>query len=158
MVFAGIAIFLYGCFIYRHIWSFFINQTIYTRKLNMTRAFLSKERISQCKVLLPISSEIPGFNEMGHLKQEFSKKGEVSWIRLANSIVIFLTILGFLTLLNKLNLPCGFLRIFYIWISIIFSFIGFMTSYFLHNNYDQKIINGAENYWKQFMNDLNENT
>jgi hypothetical protein len=147
MIFAGIAILLYGCFIYRHIWSFFINQTIYTRKLNMTRAYLSKEKISPFRVLLPTSSESPGFDDLGHLGEKFSENGVVSWIRIANSLVVFLLVIGFITLINRIAFLGGLLKTLVLIISIILAIAGFFTSYALHDKFDRSRIIKAEEYW-----------
>lgn len=151
VIILGLGVILYGRWIYRSSIFSLINFTIYTRQLNLTRKALVNNKSSlKNKIFLPIDGEKPEFDGLGFFGQKFSENGFLAVLKLINSILVCLLIYFFfdncclLTPLKdtigpgKLHFNLGFL---------IFSFIGFICSFCLHNCYHIKMKCKAEEKW-----------
>lgn len=153
LIIAGIVVFSYGCFIYHHIWSFYVNQIIYTRKLNLTRAYLVRNRDFVRRILLPLDGDTPEFNKQGHLGEDFSKKGTVSWIKWINSVSMSMLVFAFLSFYPSiLNLP-WFVKIIFIQLSLIFGIFGGILTFLGHEKHDKDILKKAEEEWNHLIED-----
>jgi hypothetical protein len=149
LVFIGIAVCFYGWFIYHHIWSFYVGQIKYTKMINMTRAYLTKELEMSEKLLLPTSRNRPSFDDQGYLGKKFSKNGVVSWIKWANSIIAFLTIFAFVTLFEWIPAIRGseIFRLYAIIMAFISSLIGAVWIQLIHNRFNREFLRKAKKDW-----------
>jgi hypothetical protein len=144
LISVGLAVFWYGCFIHHHIWAFFINQIFYTRKINLTRAYLIRGQKMLKRILLPTEGDTPGFNDQGVLKEEFSKIGVVHWIKCTNIVVVSLLsyAISMLVLgshcMNASNNIC---------ISLIIAIIGAGIALIFHDIHEKKVQNNARDKW-----------
>lgn len=142
----GLAFVVYGVIIYSSIISSHINFTIYTRKLNLTRRLLvmNKKGLRK-KIFLPIDGNEPNFDELGFLKQKYSKVGFLAIIKWINSVLLgFLIAFGMnalFNLTNNLKKQANFVLL------LVLSIFFFCISLFFHNCYHRKKICEGERMW-----------
>lgn len=145
LIIAGIAIYCFGWFTRKNIWSSYVNQLFYTRKLNMTRFYLAKIINTDIEkhILLPIDGNTPKFDEKGFLGQTFSKDDVVRVLTFTNTFTVFATVFG-ITMLILNNL--GGIHII-ISIGAAFGVAGII--YDNHDQYDIDIKNDANTEWEK---------
>jgi hypothetical protein len=135
---------LVGVNTYHSIISSNINQTIYTRELNLTRKFLSNYRELKNKILLPINGDEPNFDNLGIIEEKFSINGSLALIKIINCLMAGVLIFFLIYLIS-----CMHNYFFYLPIEIDAVFITFIISFCLHNNHHKEMIAKGESKWKE---------
>ena len=152
VIILGLGVILYGRWIYRSSISSLINFTIYTRQLNLTRKALVKNKSSlKNKIFLPIDGEKPEFDGLGFFGEKFSKNGFLAVLKWINSILLGLLIYFFFdncSLLTSLKGTIDPRKLYFNLGFFIFSFIGFICFFCLHDHHHTKMMCKAEKKWK----------
>lgn len=151
VIILGLGVILYGWWIYRSTISSLINFIIYTRQLNLTRKSLIKNKSSlKNKIFLPIDGEKPDFDGLGFFGEKFSKNGFLAVLKWINSFLLGLLIYFFFdnrSLLFSLKGTIDPRKFYFNLEFFIFSFIGFIFFFCLHNCYHTKMMCKAEDKW-----------
>ena len=147
----GFAIFFFGVYIFNLEVVTHINQTEYTKKINMTRRYLTD--VSWNNILLPRYAKRPMFGQFTSLEEDISKKGVVAFLKWVNSIVIFITLL--IPFLCIRHFQSNYHRhilfeietCFWLIILLLIPFIAIVLSFIWHDDYFKNMISLARKKW-----------
>jgi hypothetical protein len=138
---------LVGIFIHHWIISSNINQTMYTRKLNLTRKYIIDKRRIDRLIHLPTSGDRPNFDNLGFFGEKLSVHGVLGLVKIINGILSGVLLVYIFLLIRSIPANIFFYSPEF-WIQTLFIGVVIVSLVFcLHNCHNQKMIERAEKQW-----------